>query len=261
MPHRSRRRRWEVLAHHALDGDGERISTSTGWVGVGGRLWPAREGGRFLGRVQPQVDELGRPGRPAGRAGVVERSAAYGELIEPELRVRGDDRTGRRALAGLEVDDGDPPVGVQLDAVHRSAQQDVPLADADGRVEPHLGADAPRGRRRADARASAGSGRGACSSLLALALTASGPRRRAGSTPGRPAPSRRRRPGQLTSRQRRPPTRAPRIRSPGPHRAPSSPPASWSRNQRSGQSPIPVSEDAGQRERPIRRVQTGRRTR
>ena len=117
------------------------ISTSTGCVGSGAGLACTAGSEPSLASSRRWTSSASPGGRPAALGSSARAPAADSQLVQPELRVRGDDRPGRLALAGLQVDDGDLPVGVQLDAVHRATQQDVTVTHADGRAELHLGAD------------------------------------------------------------------------------------------------------------------------
>ena len=67
-----------------------------------------------------------------------------GQLVEPELGVRGDLVVGRRVLAGLEVDDDDAAVGVELEPVGVAVELDLgAVRELHQRIEPLLRREEP----------------------------------------------------------------------------------------------------------------------
>lgn len=96
----------------------------------GGRRRPPSSGrAAATGRVR----RLRHPG--AGRRRPRRRPLPDGQLVHGELGVRGHLVLGRGPLAGLEVDDVRPPLGVLLDPVHGATDAYGVLARFEGDVE------------------------------------------------------------------------------------------------------------------------------
>ena len=229
-------------------------SRRAGWRArrvVGERRLPLHHGGVAVGETE--LYELGAAGLRIPLGGQpVDRTVVDGVLVDAELDVALHGRAGRSRLPGLQVDDHDPALGVELQPVGVPVEADLLAAlELDDGLEP-----APRCRPACGdwPRATRGSGSG---------------RPRCGRAHGRPtrgcgsgsAPTPRRR-GRSARRGREPPHRwrpAARARAPAGRCSPTgwaapAPPASRVRNHRVGQTitastsrqrPAPARRDRG----------------
>ena len=122
---------WKAQSRHWSPATAGNVSARTSARGRGQLARAARCARAVVGDAGCSLDDrsvaVGEPAaaparrrrtaRPRDPARALDRAVVDGELVEPELGVALHSWAGRRVLAGLEVDDHDAAVGVELEPV------------------------------------------------------------------------------------------------------------------------------------------------